>query len=373
MIHKGRFSIPVHGSVSLSDIRSRTASGLYSKSGDSYTPVHDAVLVSDIPSSVNYNDEAIVNLSIDDRPFNQSVQRCCQQVDALNGDVNTLTTSVVMGATGISAAKAAAAKVISGSLNRGFSRYIKYLIEEKLALLKPKLISDAATLNGIGKQLSDRKSTLENDYNRITSRYTKIFLQLQENLETRLHKLDEIAFDICQSVDSEVFNDPLGVAFGQSVCSGTEQLTAADLVKLATVKNNAVETMRQIESQVISMRQLKKAIQDILSEHAVKDQQRISMPVLRLECDRLETEGADVKVFVPSNFSKGNDGDVNSKISHVFSTIPQIHKSKQESAEVDQYFQKQISSWVAGQENPDPRVLQCIRTMWENNKENLNN
>lgn len=370
MIRKGTYKIPVSGSVDLGSIRSNSCT-LYEASGNGqYSPV-SGVKLSDIPGSKSYDDVATVEVMIEDNPFNRGVAKCCSRVGDLCSEVDSLTTSVNLGATGIAGAKAAAAHKIGKSLSRGFAKYIGYMIREKMTLLKAKLPGLALTIDAAGKQLAERKSGLENDYQRITSRYSKIMEQLQEMLENRVRELDRDAFEICKIVKEGVFVDPLGEAFGQSVCSGPEQLTTADSVKIATVKINALETMRKIEEQVLSLRRLKKSISDILSENALGERERFAMPTIRMEGDDLSGENKQVQLFFPEDFATSDR--TRAEVEQGFSELPPVRKSTQESAEVDRYFQKHISSWMVEHKDTDARVVERIRTMWENNKAKMDN
>ena len=164
MIHKGTYKIPVSGKVDLGFIRSRSCT-LYEPAGNGqYRVAGDAVMVSDIPYSADYDDEATVDVEIEDHPFDRGVAKCCSRVDELSSEVSSLTASVNVGATGIAGAKAIAARTIGKSLSRGFAKYIGYMIKEKMTLLKAKLPGLALTLEAGGKQLADRKGGLENDY-----------------------------------------------------------------------------------------------------------------------------------------------------------------------------------------------------------------
>lgn len=374
MISKGRYRIPVSGKVSLSDIRSRSRGDLYEKGSDgSYHLAGSMVPVGDIPSYADYEDEAVVDLAIDDHPFNRSVAQCCSEVEELSSEVDSLTSSVNIGAAGIAGAKAAAALQIGRSLSKGFGDYIRYLIREKMTLLKAKLPGLALTIDATGKQLSDRQNVLERDYQQITARYSKIMVQLRENLEKRLRELDRDAFAICKIINDEVFVDPMGAAFGQSVCSGPEQLTAADSVKIVQVKTNALEAMRKIEEQVIELRRLKGAITDILTDHESGTQERFAMPALRMEGDGLDSEEKDMRIVFPDDFAEKDSVPVRAKVAQGFSALPPMRKSDRECVEVDRYFQRHMSSWMVEHQDADPRVAEFIRRMWDDNKAKLSN
>lgn len=366
-----QYQVHVTNNVSLSGIRSR-ARTFYVKNGEQTSAV-TAVPVSDIPSSIPFQDVGYVDLYINEEPFYRSVSNCCQHVDNLSGHVNGLASSVATGSLSIAGAKAAAAMQIGNSLSNGFSKYIKYMISEKLALLKPKIVSFAATLDAAKKRLEDRQETLENDYQRITLRYSKIIFALQEQLEQRLHELDREAFAICGLLENEVFVDPIGCAFGQSACSGTEQLTTSDSVKVATLKTNAQNTMQIIEDQVLALRRLKRSIHDILLDHSPRDQHRFSMPAIRMESERLDAAGKNVRIFSPGCIAPQESAPAYKQISEGFSALPEAHKSEEEYAELDRFFQRHVSDWMNNHKDTDVRLLKCIRSMWENNKAKLNN
>ena len=115
---------------------------LFTKENDgSYRPVNPKTMaeVDSIPDYAEYEDEVAVTLKVDDKPFNSSVRDCCRQMNQLRQEIDELTASTAQCAGLVTAAKSAAALKIAGALNRGFSHYIHYTIQEKMVELEAKI------------------------------------------------------------------------------------------------------------------------------------------------------------------------------------------------------------------------------------------
>lgn len=385
------YTFRVSGSIDVPR-RSYSPGTLYRKSGDSYSVVSLPTLYTDVPSSVSYRDEVDVTLEVDGRPFDNSVDKCSStvgsltsgvkgltgQVDRMTREVERLTGATVTAATGITAEKVASAELISGSLNRGFSKYIGYLIRERLTALEAKIPATASTFGALSDSLGKRKAQLEQDYERISGRYAKLFQQLNDELRGRILELDRPAFENCAEMQAVIFTNPMGAMLGQSVCAGVEQLQAADAVRVTRLKSTTEKAMELVKGYVKVFKRLSAGISGVLDARSSTshDTRTIAMPVVRLEGDDIVTQAkGTVRTFMPHRFEEGAEMGFEGTISAAFAKCASAPKGETELEIVDGCFRKRVSNWAvaAGAGGADPRVTEKILALWEKSKADLYN
>lgn len=385
----GRVRVPHHS-------YSYAGETLYRKSGESYSSVHlPRDLVTGVPDEVSYHDSVDVELEVDGRPFDRSVDSCSDTVTSLkmgidrltgdmgelNGEVQGLTNGVckLTGATtaaavGISGAKVASSETISSSLTRGFSKYISYLIHERLMELEAKIPSTASTFSALSKSLARRKDVLQRDYERISDRYSKLFVRLNDELKGRLLELDRPAFENCAQMQSVIFTNPMGFILGQSVCAGAEQLQAADAVRVSRLKGTTETAMEIVKDYVKVVKRLSAAVNGVLSNHKVEATQSLKMPVVRMESDDVVTkEKGNLRTFIPQWFESTRDVGFGNELADSFASCPRERKSAAEMEIVDGCFKKRASQWVAASGNVNPRITERVLALWEKSKQQLCN
>lgn len=373
---------------------------LYEKHGEgNYSAVClPSDLFTDVPNSIEYNDTCEVTLEVDGAPFDSSVKRCSDTVgtlrrgldnltgnmEDLNGGVRDLTGGVckltgatVAAATGITGAKAASAATIAGSLSRGFSRYIEYLIRERLTELKAQLPNTASTFRALSGNLEKRKSVLGRDYERISERYSKLFAKLDGELQRRLLEIDRPAFENCAQMQATIFTNPFGYILGQSICAGAEQLQAADAVRVSRLKSTTATAMEVVKEYVKVIKRLSASISGVLTERKVAHAQTLSMPVVRMESDDVVTQAkGNVRTFIPQWFEGTRGMGFGNVLSDTFATKPTEKKHRSELEIVDTCFKKRFSNWAATAREgggANPRVTEMILALWERSKVEMYN
>lgn len=351
-----------------------------------------------VPDKVRYEDKCYVTLKVDGTPYDRSVDRCSNTVDSLkdkiddltdnvsdklNGGVHKLTGGVceltgttVAAATGITGAKVAAAETIAKSLSKGFSKYIGYLIREKLTELKAQLPNTASTFKALSNNLDKRKSVLGRDYERISERYSKLFVKLNDELRGRLLELDRPAFENCAQMQATIFTNPFGYILGQSVCAGAEQLQTADAVRVSRLKGTAATAMEVVKGYVKVIKRLSASVSGVLADRKISKTHTLSMPVVRIESDDIVTQDKGcVRTFVPQWFTETQDMSFGNVVSDAFAAKTTVQKSQTELEIVDSCFQKRFSNWAATTKEGgvDPRITEKILALWEKSKAEMYN
>ena len=248
-----------------------------------------------------------------------------------------------------------------------------YQNQEKMVELEAKIPSLASTLEALGNNLSERRRQLEQDYERITSRYSKIITTLNEELANRIFQLDKTAFELCRQLSHEVFADPIGEAFGQSVCSGNEQLQSAGGVSISLVKDDTACALDRLNRYMRQLKLLNNKINSILQADGSKEKRRLAMPVIRMEASGLSDDPIQSQIIVPPLFAERDQEVLDKQLKSSFDSQASTGKNAAELECIERSMNRYLTQFAAEHSNIDPRVTEQIKLLWEHNKENLHN
>ena len=197
--------------------------------------------------------------------------------------VNAMMASVV-------AAEAAAAQRVSRNVTTGFLGLISSQLMQKKIESQTVMQSKCQVLGHYNRQLGRLKAQLQNDFMRITNRYAKIINQLNENLRSRVYRLDapaaEVSDDGYQALDKRVLVSGAPISlFEQDV------LALSNQVCVSRCKDSCAKALPEVQNFVIQLKKLKKAMD--ASVRPVKRERtgRISMPVVIMESEDANVAG----------------------------------------------------------------------------------
>ena len=296
--------------------------------------------------SVSYSDYVEVVVEVNTTPFDHSVYNCVQQVDELCG-------TIAGEAERLADEKKRSARGISSSLIKGFFRYIMYGISDKMMRLNTRLPILQKSLQKLAASCQSKRDQMERDYQNITSRYSKIFDDLDTSLKKALVALDRPAFDVAALTDKTVAESCLGGATSAVAVSGAEESNAAAAVQLARLKS---ATRNVVEDGVRNIRynvELASRIEHMLRRSKVPGAHAYCMPVVKVAVDDLESGGRRrAEFFFPGPFppSRTDDllDDLRSRDANDDGTdFRQVGRDGEGREFVDSFFKKRLSDVVS--------------------------
>jgi hypothetical protein len=155
-----------------------------SEKGENHTVYYDGTAYEDVN----------VNIDVDTNPFDRGVANC-------NTSVNTLTGAVVATEAAQIVSIHQNSKKVASTIVTGFFDYIRSDISQQIMELSQKIDAHLLHLRELAKTCVGKQKQMEVDYNRISSRYLKIFIDLNNELENRIFALDEPAFKFKRNAD----------------------------------------------------------------------------------------------------------------------------------------------------------------------------
>lgn len=249
-------SVPYSGSVS-------TKNGFVSYSGTAHETVH-------------------VNIHVDTDDFEASVGNCGDQVSLLTG-------SVVATKTAHAESIRINSRKISDTIISGFFKTVRSELGQQISQLKSRTEATLLHLNQLAARCREKHQQMETDYNRLVDRYSKVFADLNKELEIRVHELDRAAFTM------------------QATCTDcSNRSVESDLTGVATV--SAAETARTQSSLLASV--TKKRALDAINQ--ANDYLMVQQQCRNVINRSLHDPDTDRRYYVPVCMAEGVDSDTHS-------------------------------------------------------------
>lgn len=146
-----------------------------------------------------------IDCLVDTIPMAEKIQRVGQNVEHTTMAVVAMKTAVVE-------AEKSGAQHICQNVNRGFFTLMQSQLSAKLAQKKSRTEALMAQLAMQKRRLLEIKNSMENDYQRICSRYGRIISSINKQLEQRIIDLDKPVYKFCTNDIASCTNRKLTVS-----------------------------------------------------------------------------------------------------------------------------------------------------------------
>ena len=221
-----------------------------------------------------------------------------QEIGSVSNHIKGTTTAVVAMQTAVILAEEKAANHVCTNVNKGFFTLIRSQISQKVAQRQSEVDSLLMQLNRQRKQLLAIKGRMERDYNMISSRYTKLFNGLNQNLRQRIFELDKPTIDFAVREVEKVSNRTKYLTATVPVAQ-LESLATSQKIIASNVKFRGLKVIGSMTHFLSDMNEQKRLTDKILlQENSKVDQSVISVPVIISECnfDKFDNKNMDVTV-----------------------------------------------------------------------------
>jgi len=150
--------------------------------------------------SVSYSgtvyEDVEVEIVVDTDAFDASVLDCNHSVGTLTQGITTMN---------MAQCKSIAdnADKVSTTIVDGFFKTVRSDLATQRAELLQTVDARLLLLRQQANTLKEKRENMENDYARTTARYQKIFSDLNNELSTRIHEIDQPVYKVIESIDSQ--------------------------------------------------------------------------------------------------------------------------------------------------------------------------
>ena len=226
--------------------------------------------------SVSYSgsEPVYITIEVDTNAFDASVVHC-------NQTLNGLTSAVVATEAAQVAAKQKATQKISNSILDGFFQYVGADLSQKIKELVSKCESLFFALTGHKESCLSKNKQMQDDYNRITKRYSKIFEDLDKEIISRIAQLDKPTFQFADTAQNLINQKANNGLFGISTVSANENIQLETLLSCSHIKQQASTLLKKAENYLQGTYRLERSLSGMFEKG--KPEGDVLLPILYLE------------------------------------------------------------------------------------------
>ena len=326
--YRERISVHYSGSVSYSFPASQNGgSGTAHYSGTTYEDVN-------------------VNIEVDTNPFDRSVDNC-------NSNVNLLTGAVVATETAQLISIDKNAKKVAGTVVKGFFDYIRSDISQQIMELSQRIDALLLHLRDSAKNCASKQKQMETDYNRISSRYSKIFDDLNHELENRIFELDKPTFIFKRNIDSHSNRISDNDLVSTVAVSGSEGGKLQAKIYASVVKKRALNAIKQANLFLWKQKKLQSTVNNsMLNEN--HSATRFS-PVCFIETNDGKNQ-VTKGIYQPDFLPKINQNEMVEN----FKVQNWVNVTNEQKENIQRYFNSEVSNAYTSNNQHDERVKNMI-------------
>lgn len=216
-----------------------------------------------------------VNIEVDTEEYDDQIDNCVDNVQLLTGSV------VATEAAQVKSVRDNSRKVAK-TIVKGFFKNIEAELSSQIMELSKKVDSKFGHLNEQAKDLLKKKAQMQQDYQRTATRYTKIFEDLNHELENRVVALDQPIYKFHESVQHESDRMLDGDFVNTSSVVNAENSVLESQIMGAIIKKRTQEAIAKTRKLLMIQRRTNRIINRTLMSND-KDECQYYLPVLFYE------------------------------------------------------------------------------------------
>lgn len=316
-------------------------------------------------TTASYHGEVPVNVTINvnTNPFDGSIHNCNNSIDLLTGSV------VAMNAAQCAAIQQTTEEV-SQSLIDGFFGTIKTELSQQLQALDSAIKANFGLIQEQGKAVSNQKTIMETDYNRISSRYVTLFADLDRECYKRIYALDKQSFSLSEKVQKELLNESTANGAALNMLGIQEESSSKMLLLVAGLYKKVREVLRILHDYITQESRLTALVNAYLFNEPAQESIPVYVPVIWSESDSLDGSGTNQEHAIPSfinqeekkEIAEGIHGFCSDSTKASWDALP-----KEEREGLNREFNGLAETFFENtQEERDQRVYKTMLSLWQN-------
>ena len=278
-----------------------------------------------------------IDCYVDTEPMAREINSVSHHVAGTTGAVVAMKGAVVK-------AESDAADHVCRNVNLGFYTMIRSQISQKIAKLQSEVDSLVMQLHQQTRMLLNIKTRMENDYNMISARYSKLFGTLNQSLKQRIYEIDKPTFNFVEQDLQQISNRPSQL-ISTVPLSQLESITMSQRIIASNLKNHAFNVIGSMSSFLTGMGEQKKITDSILLRQSVTvDTEQYLLPAIVAETC-MDKSGA-TNVVIAVNNEGYNKAAHNMTRSRIMDNYKQFawHDQNEIQFELQNEFQRLVSN-----------------------------
>jgi phage host-nuclease inhibitor protein Gam len=312
-----------------------------------------------IEGSVHWSEDVDIEIYVDTSSFDHSVTKFKRHIDGLTGAVVATEAAQIE-------ERVRGAKAISQSVTSGFFQLIGSEITQQMASLKSKVDSLILKLNDMKSACQRIQQTMQQDYHRITDRYTGIFEELDRELALRIASIDKSAYALNRDASAETqrsFNTTLSTVPTVFIA---ENSRTQGILTIGTLRSDMNELLQSAMAYLVSEKNTSNALSAMLMANDADDSLTSTLPVAYIATDGSPSTATERIVLPPLPGSLKDDKSIQSKILSQFRERNLNWKllTSDDRDQIDRFFLPLVSAASTTLQDHDARVGKTIIHLW---------
>lgn len=260
--------------------------------------------------SVSYSgtEPVYITIDIDTDDFDASISHC-------NHAVNGLTTAVVTTEAAQVESKRRASMQIAASIVKGFFEYVGADLSQKIKELASKCESLFFALMGHKENCLSKSKQMQEDYNRISKRYSKVFEDLDKETISRIEILDKPTFHFANVAQAVVNRSSSTELIGISTISANESLKLETILSCSHIKQQANTLIAKANDYLQGTYRFNNSVRDMLYD--VSEGRDILIPILFVE-SVVNSDNKETKIIASDRKHMKLNDSMNSQLRSKF-------------------------------------------------------
>ena len=304
-----------------------------------------------------------VTIHVDTNPFDGSINHFKSSVNVLTGSV------VAMNAAQCAAIKKTAEEV-SESVLKGFFGMINTELSQQLQALDSAINTGLGLIQAQGKAVTKKKEEMEGDYNRISSRYVKLFADLDDECYKRIIALDKPSFNISRNVLRELINESTCNAAAVNLISIDETSSSKVNLFVSSINRKTLEILQTLHSYINQESSIKSLIDSFLFSEELDEKTALCIPVIWSQSDMLEDTGVNSNCYIPNPVEQQGKQSITDIINKYCGNAGRAKwkpADKDEKETLNREFNLLAETqFASSDEETQQRIYKTMMSLWQN-------
>jgi len=294
-----------------------------------------------------------VNIYVDTKPFDDSVENC-------NTNVNLLTGAVVATEAAQIASIDKNAQKVGKTIVEGFFGYIRSEISQQIAELTQGIESQLMHLRELSKAVVDKKRQMEGDFMRISSRYIKIFDDLNNELSNRIFELDKPTFVFKKELDNLSIRTTNNDLVNTVAIFGKESSELHSKISASIAKKRALDTLNKAKVFLWQQKKLNNTVQQSMLNESMESSHYSPVCFVETKADKNQITKA---LHTPSFISALQENQTKNELIEQFTGSSNLWCaiSKDYTDNLKLYFNSELNKSYSTADQHSVRVKEMIQ------------
>lgn len=302
-------------------------------------------------SGTEYEDVTI-DIEVDTDDFDHEVRECNQSVGALTGSIVATESAQVVSIRNN-------AQKVGSTIVKGFFDTVRSEVSQQIVELQTKVDATLLHLKQLADRCKDKQLQMQNDYGRLTSRYMKVFDDLNRELENRIYELCRPVFVFKRQADESVLQVVCSDKPTTATIAGAEQSILEARIASSLTKRRAVDTIMEANKFLTKQKRTEYILNHSTIDEA--EESGIYLPVCYLETN--DNGMTNRKAFKPELLNHVNTKQLVESLSQSDLRNELSEGSKM----LEESFNREVSSSIKSHSEHDERVMGYITKLFYSN------